>query len=104
MAPTGQCSRRQRTALCLAESVPENLRLADQGIPVSVSHAEYLGADTVLACKAGDVTLLARLPGRVVPADGTRVHLVTDEPIHLFDAATSQRSADNVAAKEAVGA
>ncbi len=83
---------------------PENLRLADQGIPVSVSHAEYLGADTVLACKAGDVTLLARLPGRVVPADGTRVHLVTDEPIHLFDAATSQRSADNVAAKEAVGA
>jgi sn-glycerol 3-phosphate transport system ATP-binding protein len=70
---------------------PESLKLATHGIPVRVRHAEYLGADTVLACVVGDVTLLARLPGRVVPADGTAVRLATDEPIHLFDAATGRR-------------
>ncbi len=81
---------------------PESIRLAEQGIPALVSHAEYLGADTVLACIAGEVKLLARLPGRVVLADGTPVHLVSDEPIHLFDAATGRRS-ELTAAKEVVG-
>jgi sn-glycerol 3-phosphate transport system ATP-binding protein len=82
---------------------PESIRLAEQGIPALVSHAEYLGADTVLACTAGEVKLLARLPGRVALADGTPVHLVSDEPIHLFDAATGRRS-EMMAAKEVVGA
>ncbi len=36
-----------------------------------VRHAEYLGADTVVACTVGEASLLARLPGRVVLADGT---------------------------------
>ena len=49
------------------------LRLAERGIPARVRHAEYLGADTVLACIVGEATLLARLPGRVVLADGTPV-------------------------------
>jgi sn-glycerol 3-phosphate transport system ATP-binding protein len=83
---------------------PESLRLAERGIPALVRHAEYLGADTVLACAVGDVTLLARLPGRVVPADGTSVHLATDEPLHMFDAATGHRRENVVAAKEAAGA
>src|SRR3984957_6288070 len=34
---------------------PENFRLAEQGIAARVRHAEYLGADTVVACAAGDV-------------------------------------------------
>ena len=47
---------------------PEDFRLADTGIAARVVHAEYLGADTVLSCIAGkDATLLARLPGRVMP-------------------------------------
>jgi sn-glycerol 3-phosphate transport system ATP-binding protein len=70
---------------------PEHLRLADVGIPAVVRHAEYLGADTVLACEAGDATLLVRLPGRVVPDAGTQVHLATDEAVHLFDAANGLR-------------
>ena len=41
---------------------PESIRLAEHGIPALVGHAEYLGADTVLACSVGDVTMLARLP------------------------------------------
>ncbi len=83
---------------------PESLRLADQGIPALVSHAEYLGADTVLACNAGDVRLLARLPGRVALTDGTPVHLTSDEPIHLFDASTGHRIETVMTAQEAVGA
>ncbi|HXA25485.1 MAG TPA: ABC transporter ATP-binding protein, partial [Acetobacteraceae bacterium] len=70
---------------------PECIRLADHGIAARVRHAEYLGADTVLACAVGDVSLLARLPGRVVLADDTPVRLATDEPIHLFDASTGRR-------------
>src|ERR1700722_2585384 len=44
---------------------PENLRLAERGIRARVKHAEYLGADTVVACSVGEARLLARLPGRV---------------------------------------
>ena len=51
---------------------PESLRFAEQGIPARVELAEYLGADTVVACRVGDVPMLARLPGRVVPGAGTR--------------------------------
>jgi len=70
---------------------PECLRLADAGIPAIVVDAEYLGADTVLACAAGDAKLLVRLPGRVVPPSGTPVCLAFDGPMHLFDAATGRR-------------
>jgi sn-glycerol 3-phosphate transport system ATP-binding protein len=72
---------------------PEDLRLADRGIPAVVRHAEYLGADTVLACAAGDATLLARLPGHVVLAEGAPVFLATDKALHVFDAATGRRAA-----------
>src|SRR5580700_2691106 len=81
---------------------PECFTLADHGIAARVRHAEYLGADTVLACAAGEVNLLARLPGRVVLDEGTPVLLATDEPIHLFDAATGQRREGIAAEKEPV--
>jgi ABC-type sugar transport system ATPase subunit len=74
---------------------PEALRLAATGLPARVTHAEYLGADTILACEAGDgVRLLARLPGRTTLAPGALVHLAADPAdIHLFDAATGRRLA-----------
>ena len=83
---------------------PESLRLAEHGIAARVRHAEYLGADTVLACSVGEASLLARLPGRVVLADGTPIQLATDEPIHLFDAATGRRTASVATEREPVGA
>jgi sn-glycerol 3-phosphate transport system ATP-binding protein len=83
---------------------PECLRLSDRGINARVRHAEYLGADTVVACAVGDVTLLARLPGRVVLPDGASVCLVTDEPIHVFDAAGGRRIENMMPLKETVGA
>jgi sn-glycerol 3-phosphate transport system ATP-binding protein len=73
---------------------PEHLRLAETGIAATVRHAEYLGADTVVTCTAGETTLLARLPGRAIPQAGAIVHLATDEPAHLFHAATGRRIAN----------
>jgi sn-glycerol 3-phosphate transport system ATP-binding protein len=70
---------------------------------VTVRHAEYLGADTVVACAVGDVTLLARVPGRVALGDGATAFLATDEPVHLFDAASGRRI-ERALAKETVGA
>jgi sn-glycerol 3-phosphate transport system ATP-binding protein len=81
---------------------PEHLRLADAGIPAIVRHAEYLGADTVLGCQAGDAMLLVRMPGRVVLPEATPVHLAFDEAVHLFDTATGRRIAPHAARKELV--
>jgi sn-glycerol 3-phosphate transport system ATP-binding protein len=70
---------------------PEDLRLAETGIAARVLHAEYLGADTVLACEVGAATLLARLPGRVVLEPAASVRLASDTILHLFDASSGQR-------------
>ena len=72
---------------------PELLRLAEAGLAASVLHAEYLGADTVVACTVGDgARLLARLPGRVAIPDGATVRFAVDpSDLHLFDAVTGRR-------------
>jgi sn-glycerol 3-phosphate transport system ATP-binding protein len=70
---------------------PEHLRIGSTGIAARVRHAEYLGADTILACSAAEVTLLVRMPGRAMLDPGTPVRLTTDEPVHLFDAASGRR-------------
>ncbi len=76
----------------LAGIRPELLRLADTGIAATVEHAEYLGADTVLACTAGEARLLARLPGRVTLPDGAPIHLAADPAdLHFFDATENRR-------------
>jgi sn-glycerol 3-phosphate transport system ATP-binding protein len=81
---------------------PENLRFAERGIQARVKHAEYLGADTVVACSVGEATILARVPGHVTLDDGSSVCLATDGPIHLFDAATGSRVDREAASKEIV--
>ena len=81
---------------------PEDLSAADAGIPAVVKHAEYLGADTVLACAAGAATLLARLPGHVMLPEGAPVFLATDKALHVFDAATGRRVVPANAVKQAV--
>jgi sn-glycerol 3-phosphate transport system ATP-binding protein len=83
---------------------PESLRIAEYGIEARVRYAEYLGADTVVACTVGDVSLLARLPGRVVLADGMRVCLAAEQPIHIFDATSGNRIESAEIPRQAVGA
>ena len=73
------------------------LRLAESGIAARVTHAEYLGADTVVACVAGEGRLLARLPGRVALPDGAPVHFTADPAdLHLFHAETGARIPEGV--------
>ncbi len=71
----------------LAGLRPEALRLVARGLPARVLHAEFLGADTVIACDAGPHRLLARVPGRVALPDGAAVSLGFDAAdLHLFAA------------------
>jgi sn-glycerol 3-phosphate transport system ATP-binding protein len=88
----------------LAGIRPEALRLAESGVPAIVTHAEYLGADTVVACKVGaDEKLLARLPGRVVLPDGAAVHFAFDRAdLHLFDGETGHRLPQPAEQKEKI--
>jgi sn-glycerol 3-phosphate transport system ATP-binding protein len=72
---------------------PEHLRMAEAGIAAIVHDMEYLGADTVMTCSAGEATLLVRLPGRAILPPGTPVCLALDAAVHLFDAATGRRAA-----------
>ncbi len=76
---------------------PEEIALAEeQGLPVRVLAAEFLGAETVLACTVGDgpETLQARIPGHRAIAAGTRLLLRLPPARHLFDAATGRRLPD----------
>jgi sn-glycerol 3-phosphate transport system ATP-binding protein len=84
-------------APCIAGIRPEELRLADAGLAgwslaARVTHAEYMGADTVVVCDVGGQRLLARLPGRAALAEGSLVHFAFDRAaLHLFDAAAGHR-------------
>ena len=70
---------------------PEALRIAESGLPATVISAEYLGADTVVACSVGAGRVLARLPGKVDLAKGAAIHLAYEsDAIHLFDAVNGQ--------------
>jgi sn-glycerol 3-phosphate transport system ATP-binding protein len=83
---------------------PESLRLDERGMAARVEYAEYLGADTVVACRVGDAPMVVRLPGRVTLEGGSAVRLATSEPIHLFDAVSGHRIENSTAAREKVAA
>jgi sn-glycerol 3-phosphate transport system ATP-binding protein len=71
---------------------PEALHLAERGLTATIAALEYLGADTVLACKVGDETLALRAPGRLTLAAGDRVQIAANaDALHLFDAASGRR-------------
>ncbi len=77
----------------LAGIRPEALRMGARGIAATVTHAEYMGADTVIACTVGGgERLLARLPGQVSLPAGAAVNFDYDPAdLHLFDAASGRR-------------
>lgn len=65
---------------------PEALRIGQGGLPCTVEHAEYLGADTNVAVVLAGVRVVARVPGRVALADGCAVTLGFDPAErHFFD-------------------
>ncbi|MGX9962865.1 ABC transporter ATP-binding protein [Roseomonas sp. F4] len=63
------------------------------GLPVRVMAAEFLGAETVLACAVGEgpEVMQARIPGHHALPAGTHLRLRMPPAWHLFDAATGRR-------------
>jgi len=75
---------------------PEDITLGRTGgLAVTVTAAEYLGADSILACAAGGQTLAVRVPGRVSLTPGAPAHLAWPKnACHVFDAQTGKRRDD----------
>ncbi|NKE45628.1 ABC transporter ATP-binding protein [Roseomonas frigidaquae] len=73
---------------------PEEVAPTDgAGLPVRVLAAEFLGAETVLACAVGDgaEVMQARIPGHHALPAGTHLRLRLPPALHLFDAHTGRR-------------
>jgi multiple sugar transport system ATP-binding protein len=75
---------------------PEDLDLAEHGIPVEVELVEVLGADAyvhgTLESEGTDLPIIARVDGRRPPQKGEEVHLRAKEGhVHLFNVETGQR-------------
>jgi sn-glycerol 3-phosphate transport system ATP-binding protein len=74
---------------------PEDIALGERGIEARIESAEYLGADTIVACRIGDEPVLVRAAGRVGLAPGAATRLAwREDAIHCFDAATGRRRDD----------
>ena len=78
---------------------PEHVRLVhqDEGVPGTVTSAEYHGADTIVTAKVGEETLLVRAPGQLSLGTGAKIWLGWHPgAVHLFDARTGAREADSL--------
>lgn len=80
---------------------PEEITLADAGIPATLISVEYLGADQLATFHLGPAgapaRVLVRLPARTaLPTDGHRLHWPPSAR-HLFDADGLSRSTSNLA-------
>jgi sn-glycerol 3-phosphate transport system ATP-binding protein len=71
---------------------PEKIALAETGLAAEVLSLEYLGADSLVACRAGGRELIVRQAGRVRLAAGERVHLEwPPDKSHFFAVTTGRR-------------
>ncbi len=71
---------------------PENMRLASSGQAASVDSVEYLGADSLVAARIAQQSILVRVPGHSRARHGEQVHIVWDKQHeHHFDAQTGDR-------------
>jgi sn-glycerol 3-phosphate transport system ATP-binding protein len=71
---------------------PEDMRIADDGMEAKVESVEYLGADSLVAARAGEHSLLVRVPGHARLTEGAAVHVAWHrDHEHHFDAQTGRR-------------
>lgn len=72
---------------------PEAVRLVEEGgIPATIDAVEYLGADTILSCRAGEQSLLVRHPGEISFDKSADVNLDwPKEAEHHFDRNSGQK-------------
>jgi sn-glycerol 3-phosphate transport system ATP-binding protein len=73
---------------------PEKISLADAGLAADVLSLEYLGADSLIACRIGACELIVRQSGRVKLAVGDRIHMTWPQAeSHFFEARSGRRHA-----------
>jgi len=73
---------------------PEKISLADAGLAADVLSLEYLGADSLVACRIGACELIVRQSGRVKLAAGDRIHMTWPQAeSHFFEARSGRRHA-----------
>lgn len=66
---------------------PEHVRVGPKGLPVTVSAADYLGAETVLRMVHGGQVLFAKTDGRRIYQTGEQLHASWPETsVHQFGA------------------
>lgn len=71
---------------------PEQIRIADNGIQVEVTAADYMGAETVLRLQHGTQILMARVHGRPPAVAGDRIGIAWEvDDVHLFDETGTRR-------------
>jgi len=71
---------------------PEDMRFAAEGLEARVESTEYLGADSLVAARAGEDSILVRVAGHARVKNGDTVRLAWDAAHeHHFDAQTGER-------------
>ena len=74
------------------EDVRINSGIGGEGLDANVESIEYLGADSIVACRAGAEAITVRVPRAVDYAAGAAIRLSWDPAAaHHFDAATGLR-------------
>ena len=74
---------------------PESISIGKPGVPATVESVEYLGADSILACRIGSEPVSVRAAGKLALAAGEPLQLSWSESaMHYFHAATGRRTDD----------
>jgi sn-glycerol 3-phosphate transport system ATP-binding protein len=73
---------------------PEHIRIGNEGLPATVTSADYHGADTIVTAQVNGAYLLVRAPGQVSLPAGSSVRIGWDRAAeHLFESASGARTA-----------
>jgi sn-glycerol 3-phosphate transport system ATP-binding protein len=71
---------------------PEDMRIGGDGMEAKVESVEYLGADSLVAARSAEHSLLVRVPGHAMAREGETVRIAWPrEREHHFDAQTGRR-------------
>jgi len=71
---------------------PEKISLARSGLPADVIGIEYLGSDSLIACRVGACELTVRQEGSVRLTEGDRIYLTwPTAETHFFEAQSGRR-------------
>ena len=89
MPPSARISEGERATYGFR---PEHLRLAPEGIPVTVQLVEPTGSETQVTARAGEKPIIGAFRERISARVGETIHVLPDPALaHLFHGETGQR-------------